>query len=163
MNERLIQLRKQYKPHIVPGKRDVEEMIAWIAERVDLKECPLNVFSQSFVKHLYYNLEHCVQYLETPIAKGQFCFLVYEVLKTTKNKKYYHLNAEMGHGDESIYLILETQLEVCFCNSNQLYLETMVAWGVDERDYNEDTLLLDNYIFMKKSLEDGLSGGPSCF
>ena len=193
-------LIKKYKHKIAPGEKSIEELVDYLKHKMDIVKIPTSVLPESYLKHIIFNVIHCLRNEELNISLGKnidlhpfttalkvsksrtgkqegvhidtaekirnlnkqsydipkesnlttddLNFVTYKILKNPKSNSYYQYNyAHLSvQGDDFIFVIFETRTGVIHCNSSKLMLELHIEQGISQFDYDNETILLIDYL-----------------
>lgn len=135
---------------IVPGRRTGAELCAWLENLCDVERLPESRLGQTRLWSVRWNIEHGDLLAECPDADLEHLDIVaYRLLPTERNRVYF-LD---GYGDPEV--LIERQTGYCESgDSVRLANELSVACGVSERDIEEVTPRMWDYLECLHRLED---------
>lgn len=141
-------LLKKYKHKIIPGEKNVDELIKYLKNKVDIVEISTTELVKSILQFITYNVVHCIRNKQPKLSEDELNFVAYKLIRNDKGNSYYqydyvHIN---GQEDDLIFVVFETRTGSIYSNSNKLQLELFVEQGVSQYDYENETLVLISYL-----------------
>lgn len=142
-------LLKKYKHKIIPGEKNVEELIDYLKHKVDIVEIATTELIKFILQHIIYNVVHCIRNQQLNLTAEELNFVAYKLIKNDKSNSYYqydYVHIDDEQEDDLIFVVFEARTGSIYSNSNKLQLELFVEQGVSQYDYDNETLMLVSYL-----------------
>ncbi|MCL6479491.1 MAG: hypothetical protein K6T65_13985 [Peptococcaceae bacterium] len=138
----------KYKHKIIPGEKNVDELIEYLKRKVDIVEISATELVNPILQFITYNVVHCIRNKQLKLTADELNFIAYKLIRNDKSTSYYQNDyVHVGEQeDDIIFVVLETKTGSIYSNSNKLQLELFVEQGVSQYDYDNETLMLVSYL-----------------
>lgn len=141
-------LLKKYKHKIIPGEKNVDELIKYLKNKVNIVEISTTELVKPILQCITYNVVHCIRNEQLKLTADELNFVAHKLIRNDKSNSYYqydyvHIDEQE---DDLIFVIFEMRTGNIYSNSNKLQLELFVEQGVSQYDYDNETLMLVSYL-----------------
>lgn len=142
-------LIKKYKPQIVCGERNIAQIWEYLKERVDLSPMALEDIEPNERGLILKNISTSMVNEELKLSPEDFQLRISRIVKNEKSRPYYqcrYLQMWENPAEDCIFVLAEAQTGYIHSNSNKLQLELLVAQGISEYDYVNETMRFVAYL-----------------
>lgn len=140
-------------------RKDFIQFVNWLQKKVVVKQVDLSTFSASFVEHLVCNAINSITNLEIRANRDELDFICYRLENVAHNEAYNDV-LKITH-ERFVYVIFEKKTGYILSNSGKLQLESVIAWGVTQKDKDTNSIYMKYYIDCCNAYNDRYMQGDS--
>lgn len=152
--ERLI---RQYKDKVLNiGKLSPVELYkAWLKKDF-AEQADVDTFYDPYIKRpAIIEILSSDKFEELNLSEDDMDFLLFTVKDEGEGREYHKLLRDRGYEYKDVYALIETTTEHISTNCTKLTLDMLISRGIDKKDYDEENMVLVEYLSRIEALEQG--------
>ncbi len=146
-----------YKFRITPGRKSGSEMIVFLETKYDAIRCDIEEIDEFYFWTCQVNALHAEGNEQLKLKKEELDFVAFRIPRNEKNEMYYKqlIKKNMLSSQGFIPVLLEIKTGYITSLSNLIFLEAVIAQGISEADYENETNNFFSYCFFMDEYFEG--------
>lgn len=131
---------KSFKHLIKIGPKTVLELSILLKNKLTVQEIGAEKFSDYYREALKLNAFYCINNEKLQIMPDEMVFRFFEVIMDKRARQYFAAEPNTLLMQDMCYIIFEEKTGYMCSSSNKLFIDMMLARGVSQEDYDNESL-----------------------